>query len=127
LRRPADPTSRKWGGVRLGGDPNTDLLARRIATEINRLTGKEPYLVMVKFQRKYIDVNRPPELALDDPRARPYYDYYHQCVRRFVADIRSNYPAGLLVDVHGQSKDPEVISAARSAAAPSSSSCDGPA
>ncbi len=100
---------RKWGGFQPGGDTNTDSLAQGIAAEITKLTGKEPYLVVAKFLRKYIDANRPPELGLDSPKARPYYDFYHQSVRRFVDEIRRNYPAGLLIDVHGQVKDPDVI------------------
>ncbi len=108
-RRGEDKTSRKWGGFKTGGDANTDVLAERIAAEITQLTGRAPYLVVVKFQRKYVDANRPPELALEDPRARPYYDYYHQSVRRFIDEVRNGYPAGLLIDVHGQSKVPDVV------------------
>src|ERR1700722_6079946 len=103
-------------GKRTGGrgyvtvtDTNTDRLAEGIAAEIKALTGKEPYLVVAKFQRKYVDPNRPPEIGLDNPMVRPYYDYYHQSVRRFVDEIRSRYPAGLLIDVHGQEKDPTVV------------------
>jgi N-formylglutamate amidohydrolase len=91
------------------GDTNTDRLAVGIAAGIKTLTGKEPYLVLAKFQRKYVDPNRPPEIALDSPAARPYYDDYHQSVRRFVDEIRGTYPAGLLVDVHGQKKNPEAL------------------
>lgn len=90
-------------------DTNTDKLALGIAAEIKALTGKEPYLVLAKFERKYIDPNRPPEIGLDNPTAQPYYDLYHQTVRRFVDEIRSQYPAGLLIDVHGQKKDPTVV------------------
>jgi N-formylglutamate amidohydrolase len=90
-------------------DTNTDRLALGIAAEIRALTGKEPYLVMAKFGRKFIDPNRPPEVAVDSPAARPYYDYYHQAVRRFIDEVRAKYPAGLLVDVHGQKKDPTVV------------------
>jgi N-formylglutamate amidohydrolase len=96
-------------GYVTGGDTNTDILALGIAAEIKALTGKEPYLVMAKFKRKFIDPNRPPEIAVDSQAARPYYDYYHQSVRRFVDEIRSKYPAGLLIDVHGQKKDPTVV------------------
>ncbi|MGH7304595.1 MAG: hypothetical protein ACRELZ_14980 [Candidatus Rokuibacteriota bacterium] len=108
-RRAKDGASPQWGGFVTGGDRDTDLLAQRIAAEIARLTGREPYLVVAKFQRKYIDANRPPELALEDPRARPHYDYYHRSVRRFVDEVRTNHPAGLLIDVHGQSKSPDVV------------------
>jgi N-formylglutamate amidohydrolase len=34
---------------------------------------------------------------------------YHQAIRRFIDDIRGKYPAGLLIDVHGQKKDPRVV------------------
>jgi N-formylglutamate amidohydrolase len=90
-------------------DTNTDRLALGIAAEIRALTGKEPYLVMAKFKRTFVDPNRPPEVAVDIPAARPYYDRYHQAVRRFVDEVRAKSPAGLLVDVHGQKKDPTVV------------------
>jgi N-formylglutamate amidohydrolase len=64
---------------------------------------------MAKFKRRFVDPNRPPEVAVDSPAARPYYDYYHQAVRRFIEEVRAKYPAGLLVDVHGQKKDPTVV------------------
>jgi N-formylglutamate amidohydrolase len=91
-------------------DTNTDELALGIAAQIKALTGKEPYLVMAEFKRRFVDPNRPPEVAVDSPVARPYYDYYHQTVRRFIEEVRSKYPGGaLLVDVHGQKKDPTVV------------------
>jgi N-formylglutamate amidohydrolase len=90
-------------------DTNTDRLAEGIAAEIKALTGKDVYLVTAKFERKFADPNRPPEIGLDSPAARPYYDYYHQSVRRFIDEIRRKYPAGLLIDVHGQKKDPTVL------------------
>ena len=108
-RRGGDKTSPRWGGFKTGSDASTDVLAERIASDIAELTGRAPYLVVVKFQRKYADANRPPELALEDPRARPYYDYYHQSVRRFIDEVRTSHPAGLLIDVHGQSKGPDVV------------------
>ncbi len=100
---------RQWGGFQVGSDLHTDILAQGIAAELAKLTGKGPYLVVAKFLRQYLDANRPPQLGLDSPEARPYYDYYHQAVRRFVDEIRRNYPSGLLIDVHGQKKDPDVI------------------
>jgi len=107
--RTKDPAYRAWGGFQRGSDPNTDVLALAIAAEITKLTGKEPYLVLAKFQRRFADANRPAALALDSPEARAYHDYYHQSIQRFVEELRSSYPAALLVDVHGQSKDPDVI------------------
>jgi hypothetical protein len=34
------------------------------------LISKDPYVVMARFQRKFIDPNRPPEIAYDSPRIR---------------------------------------------------------
>jgi hypothetical protein len=36
-------------------DTNTERLALGIAAEVKALTGKEPYLVMAKFKRKFVD------------------------------------------------------------------------
>lgn len=101
--------SRAYGGLSLDGDANTDVLAQGIATEIERLTGKAPYLVMARFTRRYIDANRPAKLAYDDPKAQPTYDLYHGAIRRFVDEVSKKYPAGLLIDVHGQAKDSKVV------------------
>jgi N-formylglutamate amidohydrolase len=90
-------------------DTNTDRLAQGIAAEIEALTGKDVYLVLAKFQRRYVDPNRPPEIGLDSLVARHYYDYYHQSVRRFIDEIHIKHLAGLLIDVHGQRKDRTVL------------------
>jgi len=90
-------------------DANTDRLALGIAAQIKAVTGKEPYVVLAKFKRQYPDPNRPPEIGVESPAARPCYDYYHRSIRRFIDEIRSKYPAGLLIDVHGQMKDPNVV------------------
>ncbi len=108
---PRDTLGKPSGGRGFvtASDTNTDQLALGIAAEIKKLTGKEPYIVMARFRRKFVDPNRPPEVAVDSPAARPYYEYYHQAVRRFIDEVREKYPAGLLVDVHGQKKDPTVV------------------
>lgn len=88
-------------------DGETDRLALAMAAEIKTLTGRDVYLVVARFHRRYIDANRPPAIAFDDPQALPYYNHYHQTIRRFVDEIRRNHRAGLLIDVHGQSKFPD--------------------
>jgi len=90
-------------------DPETDRLALGIATRIKALTQHDVYLVVARFNRKYIDANRPPRIAFDDPAARPYYDLYHGSVRHFVDEIRARHPHGLLIDVHGQHKFPDAL------------------
>jgi N-formylglutamate amidohydrolase len=108
---PRDITGKPKGGSGyvLGGDGNTDVLVQGIAREINLLTGKDPYLVMARFQRRFIDANRPPNIAFDNAKAKPYYQYYHRSIRRFVDAIRSRYPGGLLIDIHGQRKLPDAL------------------
>jgi len=93
----------------LGTDRETDVLVQAIAREIRQLTGEDVYLVMAKFQRKLIDANRPPNIAFDNVKAEPYYQYYHQTIRRFIDAIRSSHRAGLLIDVHGQNKLPDAL------------------
>ena len=108
-RRAVDGSPGPWGGVHTAGDTETDVLAEGIAAELARITARQPYLVVARFQRRYVDANRPPELALEDPRTRPHYDRYHGAIRRFVDEIRRSHPSGLLVDVHAQRKDRDVI------------------
>jgi N-formylglutamate amidohydrolase len=90
-------------------DPETDRLAQGIAAGIETLTRQTPYLVVARFDRKYIDANRAPAIAFDNPAARPYYEHYHRSIRRFVDQVRANHAAGLLIDVHGQHKFPDSL------------------
>jgi N-formylglutamate amidohydrolase len=111
-RHPANknnPAFKAWGGFGLSGDANTDVLAMRLADQIRALTGRSPYLVMARFTRQYVDANRPAALAYDDPRAKPYYDYYHASIRRFVDEVRGRFSTGILIDIHGQARDPGVV------------------
>lgn len=101
--------SGNWSSFVKGGDTNTDIVAQHMVSEIRAITGAAPYVVMARFQRSYVDANRPPDIALDSPQARPHYDRYHAAIRRFVDEIRSRYPAGLLIDVHGQHLNSEVV------------------
>jgi N-formylglutamate amidohydrolase len=86
-----------------GMDVNTDVLAQGIAAELKRLTGKEPYLVMARFHRRYIDANRRADEAYGAPGCKADYDYYHAAVRRFVDEARRKFGHAMLFDVHGQS------------------------
>ena len=46
-----------------GGDINTDIMVQAMAREIRALTGKDVYMVMARFERKFIDANRGPAIA----------------------------------------------------------------
>ncbi len=55
-----------------------------------------------RFHRKYIDANRPPDIAYEDPRAKPVYDAYRDTLAGYCREVRKTYGRGLLLDVHGQ-------------------------
>jgi N-formylglutamate amidohydrolase len=90
-------------------DARTDRLARGIADELQRLTGKAPYLVIANFHRRYIDANRPAEEAYAAPGCAAAYDAYHAAIRSHVDDIRSRFPQAMLFDIHGQAAYREAI------------------
>jgi N-formylglutamate amidohydrolase len=56
-----------------------------------------------------VDANRPVETALQSPLAEPYYRAYHRAIRAFVDEIRACWGAGLLLDIHGQSAEPDAL------------------
>ena len=93
-------------GAVLDRDWRTDRLVRDLTARIEALVGAAPYVVAAQFDRKFIDANRPRELAYEDTDAAPFYDAYHDTVRRFIDEVREKYPApALLIDVHGQAKE----------------------
>jgi N-formylglutamate amidohydrolase len=83
-------------------DAYTDRLARGIADELKRLTGKAPYLVIANFHRKYIDANRRADEAYASPGCAAAYDAYHAVIRGYIDEMREKYPRAMLFDVHGQ-------------------------
>lgn len=90
-------------------DQHTDRLARGIADELRRLTGKSPYLVMARFHRKFIDANRTAAEAYGDPGCAAVYDAYHAAIRGLVDEIRAKHAHAMLFDIHGQSAHPDSI------------------
>jgi N-formylglutamate amidohydrolase len=90
-------------------DRNSDLIAQGIAREIRTITGNDPYVVQARFQRKFIDPNRPPDVAYDSPASAPFYEFYHRSIRQFVDEVRAKYSVGLLIDVHTQGKIPQSL------------------
>ncbi len=84
-------------------DAATERLTLAIAEELQRLTGKAPYLVIARFHRKYIDANRRSGEAYADPGCAAAYDAYHGAIRKQVDELRARHPAAMLFDIHGQS------------------------
>lgn len=87
-------------------DTGTEELAGAIAKAVEDKTGKKPYLVAAKFHRKYIDANRPPEIAYESPNAKATYDAFRGTLAAYCKEVRAKHGRGLLLDVHGQGAIP---------------------
>lgn len=90
-------------------DSWTDPLTQKLADEIEKRTGKRPYVVIAKFHRKYLDVNRPRQLAYESEVAQPIYDAYHTALVRARREVFARWRRGLIIDVHGQATEPNTI------------------
>ncbi|GAB2891369.1 hypothetical protein GCM10027046_20190 [Uliginosibacterium flavum] len=91
-------------------DADTRELAEKTADLLEKKTGKRPYLVIAKFSRKFLDVNRKEEDAQESAEAIPAYHHYHEQLAGFVTEVSSKYSGNaLLIDIHGQSDDPGTI------------------
>ncbi len=91
-------------------DLHTRQITEGVAQFVLDISGEAPYVVMAEFHRKYIDANRSPDCAYEDPKAKQYYDEYHTALRNFVSEIRAeNGGLGLLFDIHGTDNDPDTI------------------
>lgn len=90
-------------------DQRTDVLARDIADELKRLTGKSPYLVIARFHRRFIDANRRADEAYGASGCAAVYDAYHAAIRRYITEIRAQYAHAMLFDIHGQAAHPDSI------------------
>jgi N-formylglutamate amidohydrolase len=89
-------------------DSFTRTIIRGVAQVLFDVFGHAPYVVFANFDRAYIDANRPSRpvnCAFEDNDARPFYDEYHNTIRKFVDEIRRDHGGlGLLFDIHGTKK-----------------------
>jgi N-formylglutamate amidohydrolase len=103
-RKGADVT--KFVKVR---DENTAELADKLIVELEKTLGGKPFAVIARFERKYLDVNRPASGAFEDPKAKPYFDHYHKGLEEACKAVKDKWGRGLLIDVHGQVGRPDDI------------------
>ncbi len=92
-----------------GRDSNTAELAEQVGTMLAAELGGRPFLVLARFERKYIDANRAPSAAYESPGAKLYYDGYHRTLGEACRNVQQRWGHGLLVDLHGQRAEPETI------------------
>lgn len=90
-------------------DTNTDLLAEKFAAELERQLDGKVWLVVARFERKYLDVNRPRELSYESEHARPHYDAYHDALTAACKAVKEKHGHGLLLDIHGQGEFKDAV------------------
>ncbi len=101
------PRDRKSGGSRFQTvrDVRSSELAEAIANQLEAEFGQRPYVVILRVSRKYLDANREADYAYESPEAQVVYDEYHGAIEQFKKSILEKHGSGLLIDVHGQSKE----------------------
>ena len=111
-----DVAVRKGEGLLTGGsgvvierDTGTEELAQQLAESIEKRFGKKPYFVIARSNRKFLDPNRPPEIAYEDTGAKPVYDAYHSALTDYCRDVQNKFHKGLLLDLHGQGTAKETV------------------
>jgi N-formylglutamate amidohydrolase len=92
-----------------GRDNNTDELAETIARRLEKKLNAKPFLIVARFERRYLDANRPSESAYESMEAKPYYDGYHGALREARDRVSREWGRGLLLDIHGQGAQAEAI------------------
>ncbi len=111
-----DVAVRKGEGLPTGGsgfvvdrDTGTEELAQQVAESIEKRFGKKPYFVIARSHRKYLDPNRPPEIAYEDADAKPVYDAYHSALSNSCREVQQKFHKGLLLDIHGQGTEKNTV------------------
>ncbi|QJW96357.1 N-formylglutamate amidohydrolase [Frigoriglobus tundricola] len=90
-------------------DENTAELAEALVADLEKALDGKPWLVIARFERKYLDVNRAPEEGYESEKAKPYYDAYHAALAAACKAVKEKFGRGLLLDVHGNGVHPNAI------------------
>ena len=87
----------------------TDELAEKIGAALEKKLAGKPHLVIARFERKYVDVNRPAKDAYESDAAKSFYDAYHKALKSARDEVERDWGRGLVIDVHGQGVEPNAI------------------
>lgn len=90
-------------------DGGTEELAFEVARQLAARMKGRPSFVISRVRRRYVDFNRPPEIGVEDPKARVVYDQYHTALADAVRAIRETHQKGLLIDIHGQGSSASTV------------------
>lgn len=90
-------------------DHNTAELTEKVALFLEKKFSAKPFMVIARFERKYVDANRPRAEAYESPDAGAYYDAYHEALSAACERVRLGWGGGVLLDIHGQRAEPDTI------------------
>lgn len=96
-------------GFFTGRDGGTQELALELARQLQERFAAKPSYVISRVHRRYVDFNRPADIAVEDARAGIVYDEYHNALKNHCRLVRNHHPRGLLVDIHGQGTSAETV------------------
>jgi N-formylglutamate amidohydrolase len=96
-------------GFRVVRDGGTEELALEVARQLAERMKGRPSFVISRVHRRYVDFNRPPEIAVEHALARVVYDQYHTAVADAIRTLREKHMFGLLIDIHGQGSSAETV------------------
>ncbi|MFC1544026.1 hypothetical protein ACFL4Y_02100 [Gemmatimonadota bacterium] len=104
--RPSSIPDRSGEGISTGRDLNTQELAREIALEFHRRTGRHLHVVICRLARIKLDANRDVgEAALGNPEAIRAWEDWHRFIDAARDTIVARFGAGLYIDLHGHGHD----------------------
>ena len=83
-------------------DQFTDQITQEISNQLHSYDMK-PFIIIAGIHRSQVDFNRKPVNAYESQPTKDCYDLYHQKIRHFTHQIRSEWKEGFLIDIHGQS------------------------
>ena len=90
-------------------DENTAELTEKFIAELEKLLDGKPWVVVARFERKYLDVNRSRDDGYESDKAKPYYDAYHDPLAAACKAVKETFGRGILLDIHGQAVHPNAI------------------
>lgn len=97
---PERTNPKNFPAFRKGRDENTAELARKMQAFFQEKTGKKPYVVILKLARKWIDVNREEERAVEDARIAEVYRQYYAKLAEAKNEILQKFGKGLMLNLH---------------------------
>lgn len=107
--RKGEGLERKPGGFVTARDTGTEELAHEVADALALRFGKQPYFVISRAHRKFLDPNRAPAAAYECDAAKAVYDAYHAALDAACCEVGQRFHAGLLLDLHGQGSAKDTV------------------